>query len=116
MALPTAARLALSRPQASAHSERPATGAAAMTVSVIPDPRVDEGIENIDDQIEHDGKHGDHHHGTHDERVVAVERRFDEVSADAWDLEDGLNDDRAGEESRGGGAGIRDDRQDGAAQ
>src|SRR5438477_5199997 len=116
MALATAIRLALSRPQASAHSERPAARAGAITTSVIPHPRIDERIKDIDDQVEHDREHGDYYDGAHDERVIAIERRFHEVPANPGDLEDRLDYDRAGEESRSGRTRIGHDRQECAAQ
>ena len=49
-----AALLAFSRAQASAHSERPAWHMAR--TSVIAHPRIDKGVENIDDEIEEDGE------------------------------------------------------------
>jgi hypothetical protein len=114
MALVTAALLALRRPQASAHRERPEVGAAGMAfvsaASVIAHPRIDDRIEQIDDQIEDDREHGDHHHRAHHQRIIAVEGGIDEIAADARNLKDRLDDDRAGEKAGGRRSGLGDDR------
>src|SRR5690349_883335 len=102
-----AALLALSRFHASAHSERPAlpTGRAA---SVISHSRVDDSIEDIDDEIEDDGEDCNHHNGAHYERVIAVQCRVDKIAADARYLKDRLHDDRAGKQRCGSGTSVRD--------
>src|SRR5688572_8705190 len=98
MALTTAARLALSLDQASPQSERPLIDTRAAT-SVIAHPRVDGGVEDVDDEVEQNGEHGDDNHRSHDQRVVPVEGALDEIAADAGNGEDGLDDDRTGEKS-----------------
>ena len=52
-----------------------------MAISVISHPRIDDGIKDIDEEIEDYGEYRDHHDRTHDERVVAVERCIDEIAA-----------------------------------
>ena len=73
------------RPGIGHRSERPADRVAEdqPRCSVIAHPRVDDGVEDVDDQVEDDGEDGDHHDRAHHQRVVAVERGIDEIAADA---------------------------------
>src|SRR5690348_9275868 len=101
MMLIIAALLAFSRASASAHRERPTTGAFDAGISVIAHPRIDDGIEDVDDEIEENGEDRDQDHRAHHQSVVAIERSFDKVAPDARYLEDRLDDDRAGQQSGG---------------
>src|SRR5262245_24884307 len=115
MRLTIAALLALSLASASAHKERPTTGAAA-AISVIAHSWIDDGIENVNDEVEYNGEDGDDHHRSHDQRVVPVQGRLDEITPDARYRENRLDNDRAGKQGGRRRAGIGDDRQQRAAQ
>ena len=60
------------RPRAIGPPGREPRGSAA---SVIAHPRIDNRVEQVDDQVEGDDEDRDHHDGAHDERVVAVQAR-----------------------------------------
>src|SRR5690554_3147231 len=64
--------------------------------SVIADPRVDDGVEEVDDDVHDDEADGDEQDGPLHDRVVAREDRVDEQAADAGPREDGLGEHGAG--------------------
>src|SRR2546423_12633739 len=68
---------------------------AASFSSAVPDPRVDEAVEEINQQVGRDEAERDEHHNTLHERVVAREHRADHQPADSWQRADGLGDDGA---------------------
>src|SRR5262245_31769336 len=110
MALAMAALLVLSRPQASAHNDRPLITSAVAAMSVIAHPGIDYGVEKVDDEIEQDGEDRDHDHRSHHKGVVAVEGGEHEVAPNAGNLEYCFDDDRAGDQARRGWPGVGDDR------
>src|SRR5712691_11307283 len=83
----------------SARSARPAVAALRATTVAMPrlprqpDARVDEGVEDVHDQVDtHDHEAGHHHHALH-ERKVALEDALVEQAPDARPREDDLDDD-----------------------
>src|SRR5919204_6709011 len=66
--------------------------------SVIPDPRVEDAVEDVCDQVEGDHHRGDDHQPRHDRIGVARLQCIDEVEAHSVEREDRLCDDRAGEQ------------------
>ena len=42
---------------------------------------------NVNDQIENNGENRNHHHRAHDKGIVTVDRRINEIAANAWNLE-----------------------------
>src|SRR6185295_17196236 len=62
------------------------------------DPRIDEPIEDVDEEIAEDEAHGDQQHDTLHERVVAGEDRVHHQAADAGQREDVLGDDGAADQ------------------
>ncbi|KAI1690666.1 hypothetical protein DdX_22345 [Ditylenchus destructor] len=119
MTLPAmAGRLRRKRRTASWKRLRPFTSlseATGATASVMANPRIEQAVENIDQQIEHDDEDGDQHDRAHDERIVAVDRAEHEVTPDAGNGEDRLDHRGAGEQCRRAGCEIGDDGQHGAA-
>src|SRR5262249_5917376 len=63
---------------------------------VIAHPRIEHGVEEVDDEVEDDYEYRDENHGAHHQRVVAVDGTENEVTADARDSEDCLDHHRAG--------------------
>src|SRR5215204_4780664 len=64
-------------------------------VSFERDPRVEEAVEDVDDQVEEDERRREQHRRRLHERVVAVEDRLQEVPAHTGQAEDDLDDRRA---------------------
>src|SRR5918996_6669655 len=73
--------------------------------------RVEQAVDQIDDQIEQDDQDREHDHRAHDQGVVAIERALDEIAADPGNAEDGLDHDRAGHHLGGRRTEIGDDRE-----
>src|SRR5947207_948127 len=67
--------------------------------SVIADPRIEDAVEDVCDQVEEDHHRRDDHQPRHHRIRVARRERVDEVEAHAVEREDRLRDDRPGEES-----------------
>ena len=78
--------------------------------------RVEGDLQDVDDEVEeNDQCRVKHHHAKH-ECVVAVEGAFDEVLAKAGNVENGLDDERPGDQPGDGRPHEADDRQQPAAQ
>src|SRR5437867_3376281 len=100
--LVTAARLRPSLERASRVRLRPAGKAAARPSrvaarSVIAHPGIECCVEQVDDQVEDNDEDGNQHHRSHHQRIVAIDRAENEVTADTRDREDRLDDDGPGE-------------------
>src|SRR6478736_2065778 len=80
-------------------------------ISVMANPRIEQAVENVDQEIENDDEDGNEDNCAHHQRVVTVDGAKDEVATDARDGEDRLNDGRAGKKGRSTGREIGHDRQ-----
>src|SRR5207302_6815633 len=79
--------------------------------SRVTDSRIEHRVENVGEKIEQDDEGGvENDHAEH-ERVIAIDRAFDEVTPDAGNAENALDDERASEQPREGGTEIADERQ-----
>src|SRR5919106_456436 len=125
IALATAALFLRRRRQASCHNDLPAivglapartSWVAIVEWSVIAHPRIEERIEDVDDQIENDNEYGNDDHRSHHQRVIAAKRTLDEIAADARYTKDRLHDHRTRQQRGGGRPQIGNDRQDGGTQ
>src|SRR5687768_8398699 len=94
----TATRFFLRRRHASFQSDVPSTS--SMAALLIPDPRIDPRVREIDEEVREEQEHAEENDHSQREVVVAVLRGVDEVGAGAGHVEDRLDDDRAGEERR----------------
>ena len=61
-------------------------------------PRVEEAVEDVDDEVREDDDHREHHRDPHRHGVVAAGDRDHEIAADPGDPEDELDDERAGDQ------------------
>src|ERR1041384_7031535 len=75
-----------------------------------PDSRIDEGVEDIHDQVDPDDHEAGHDHHALHEREVALEDALVEQAADARPREDHLDDDRGVDHDDHVDAGQREDR------
>src|SRR5450755_798059 len=66
----------------------------AITASCMPDPGIDDAVEQIDDQIDADHNRGDEQDAALHHRVVARLDTVDQPVADAGPREDGLGENR----------------------
>src|SRR3954452_14866171 len=82
--------------------------------SGIADARVDERVENVDDQVGDDDEEGADQHRALDHREVAVLDRVVREAADPRDVEHALGEDRAAEEHADVDPGRGNERRDGA--
>src|SRR6266851_7360940 len=83
----------------SAPAIRPRAGdvSAAIVIGPLPrepDSRIDEGVQDVHDEIDPDDHEAGHHHDALHEREVALEDALVEQAADARPREDHLDDDR----------------------
>src|ERR687895_173918 len=83
----------------------------ATYTSAHPDARVEEGVRDVDEQVHEHEDDRDEKDSALENRVVAVLDRLREPRAHAGDREDGLGEDRAGEEEPGLEPDDRDDRE-----
>src|SRR3954449_11022174 len=83
--------------------------------SGIGDARVDEGIQDVHDQVGEDDEEGAQQHRALDHGQVAVDDRVVGQPPDAGDVEDRLGEDRAAEQDADVDAGRGDERRDRAA-
>src|SRR5215831_16802438 len=68
--------------------------------SLVPDTRVEEGIREVDEEVQaNDHRRDDQVHGLHD-RIVELAERLEEEQPDAGQAEDGLDDHRAADVER----------------
>src|SRR5690606_23952755 len=80
------------------------TGAAALPpegatgTSAIADPRVDGGVEHVDDQVDEHELDGEHQQQPLDHGVVAGVDRLDQQPAETVEVEHRLDDDGAGQQ------------------
>src|SRR5215208_3071697 len=65
----------------------------------VADARIDDGVEQVDDQVGRGGDESVEEGGAHDHAVVAREDGLDEGAADAGDGEELLDDEGAGDEA-----------------
>src|SRR3954463_4621197 len=83
--------------------------------SGIADARVDDGVEDVDDQVRDDDEERAEQHRALDHREVAVLDRVEREAADPGDVEDGLGEDRAAEQHADVDPGGGHERRDRAA-
>src|SRR5215813_5189385 len=67
--------------------------------SPIPDPRIEREIREVDQQVHDRVGDGDQQHDALDHRIVAAQHRRDDEAAEAWDVEHGLDHDRAADQN-----------------
>src|SRR5437016_3495589 len=65
---------------------------------IIADAGVEPGVEEVHEQIQHEEHAGVEDHETDHQRVIAVQGAVHDKDADAWDLKDVFDDERAGEQ------------------
>src|ERR1700755_706200 len=80
--------------------------------SRVPPPRVEQRVDDVDDEIGHDDEEGSEQDGPLDHGQVAVDDALVGVAADARDIEEGFSKDRAAEQDADVEAEHRDDRRD----
>src|SRR4051794_13320796 len=68
-----------------------------VTSTGMADPRIDEAIGEIDEQVDHDDDARDQHDAALEGRIIAPVDRFDEPFADARPGEDRFGEDGAGQ-------------------
>src|SRR5664279_679099 len=78
--------------------------------------RVEPHLDDVHDEVEPDEERRVEDHGAEHEGVVAIEGAVDELAAEAGDLENGLDDKRAGEDARDRRAEKGHDGQQAAAE
>src|SRR5215210_2152130 len=76
----------------------------------VPDPWVEEGIHDVDDQVRQDDRHRADQHGALHDRHVALLDGVERQPADARDVEHALGEDRTAEQDAEIEAEDRDDR------
>src|SRR4051794_21352673 len=76
-------------------------------------PRIENGVEQIDDEVHHHEAHGDHQHRSLQDDQIAGVDRTDQKPADSRQRKDRLDDQRAADQSADIDAGDRDQRQRG---
>src|SRR5215204_3989010 len=114
-----AARFDRNRAQASSRSEPPISVATSgsparsemgsrITIarSPVADARIDQRVQEVNNQIKENNEDSDHDHRSHNQGVVAVESRLDKVATDSGYAENSLNHYRTGNESRRRRTGI----------
>src|SRR5580693_4131709 len=82
----------------------------------IPDPRIDDCVENVGQQVSRDGRDGHDEGDTEQGREVLPEGRIDGEEAHAGVVEDALGDDGTADDGPEGQPQERDDRDDGVPQ
>ena len=65
----------------------------------VPDPRIEDGVQDVDQEIHHEEDEGEDQDRVLDHEVVAVDDAIHDVAADAAPGEDRLGDDRAREQA-----------------
>src|SRR5581483_11341114 len=80
------------------------------------DPRVEHGVEQIDEEVDQHVAHCDDQHGALDHEVVADEDRLDGEAADARQGEDDLDDEGAADQPADLETGDRDEGEAGGPQ
>src|SRR3954471_8654421 len=88
----------------------------ALTVLAIADPGVEEGVDDVDDQVSEDEDHGDEEDDALHDGIVTIEDGPHQDAADAADGEDGFGDDGAAEQQSQLNADDRDHRNERVAQ
>src|SRR5689334_9239267 len=113
---PTAALLRVSLRHASPHNERSLrmpnsmpsvvrAGAGAVTAIRVPpllsntDARIEQAIDQIDSQVANRDQEGVEQRIAHDHRIVTSTDRLDKLAAHARNIENGLDEERAGEQA-----------------
>src|SRR6266404_9403610 len=92
--------------QNSMPSRRPRGAVTAVTSSssesssvAMTNPGVEDGVEQVDDEVDHHEAHGDQqHHALQDDEVAGTDRA-DQEPADPRQRKDGFDDDRAADQS-----------------
>src|SRR5215470_150117 len=75
-------------------------GAVEAPSELVPDTRVEEGIREVDEEVQaNDHRRDDQVHGLHD-RIIELAERFEEEQPDAGQAEDRLDDHRAADVER----------------
>src|SRR5947209_6079085 len=100
--------------------ERPSSvgtcGVLSSLMASVPYARVNEGVGDVNRQVEYENRDGDEGDDADYERLVAVQVRVDEVVAEARHREYALDDHSAGDEYCERGASERDDGPESSAQ
>ena len=77
------------------------------------DATVEKSVGDIDDEVEQNENRAVNDDHAFEEKDVGIEDRIDEERACSWEIKDGFNDQRAGEEIGGERAEVTDDGEDG---
>ena len=88
----------------------------ASPFSVQLDPRVDQLVKDVTHQVHEDHDEGEENGRTHDHRVITVRNTVDELGTKSADGEDLFDNQRAGQDGRGQGTDVGDDRNEAVAQ
>src|SRR5262245_18871054 len=68
-------------------------GASIAMASIVPDARVEDGVEQVDHEVDHDVDYGQQHDHALDQGEVVARHALDEQLADAVEIEHLLGDD-----------------------
>src|SRR5687768_4462619 len=99
---PPKAMVGLRRMAVASEKRRPGDGArsSVMTAMSVPDPWIEEGVGDVDDQV-HDHLGGSEHQDQAlDDGIVALQHGIDGEPAEPGDVEHGLGDDDARDQER----------------
>src|SRR5207245_1062364 len=99
-----------------ARGRAPAATAISTRLTAIADPRIENAVEHVDQQIAEDHDHGDEHDEVLHDRIVTPENRLNQEARDPRQVEDGLGDHEAADEKRELDADDGDDRQQGGLE
>src|SRR5581483_5481482 len=94
----------------------PGSATSGVAASVIADPRVDPGVEHVDEQVDDDEREREEHHGRLDHRIVALVDAVEERPAEPGQAVDLLGDDDPPEQVPGLEPQDRHDRDEGVAE
>src|SRR6266571_6506483 len=99
-----------------ARGRAPAGTTISAGLTAIADPRVEDAVQHVHEQVGEDHDDGDEHDEVLDDGIVAPEDRLDQEPRDAGQVEDGLRDDEAADEKRELDADDGDDREQGVLE
>src|SRR6267142_7115054 len=85
-------------------------------LTAIADPRVEDAVQHVHEEVGQNHDDGDEHDEVLDDGVVAPEDRLDQEPRDAGQVEDGLRDHEAADEKRELDADDGDDREQGVLE
>src|SRR5438445_10972518 len=94
-----------------ARGRAPAETATSTRLTAIADPRIENAVEHVDQQIGEDHDDGDEHDEVLHDRIITPENRLHQEARDPRQIEDGLGDHEAADEKRELDADDGDDRE-----